>query len=80
MYAAQFKQAMQKSLPNFAQLLEEGELQPIREWLTTHIHQYGKLKKPLEILKDVTGEGLNASYLIDYLTEKYSSIYQLEQN
>ncbi|WP_396953686.1 carboxypeptidase M32 [Neobacillus mesonae] len=77
MYAAQFKQAMLKDLPNFDQLLEEGRLLPIKEWLTKRIHQYGKLKKPLEILQDVTGEGLNAKYLIDYLYEKYGQVYQL---
>lgn len=77
LYAAQFKQAMLNSLPDYAQLLEEGNLQPIKEWLTAHIHQFGKLKKPLEILQDVTGEGLNAKYLIQYLTEKYSKIYQV---
>jgi carboxypeptidase Taq len=36
------------------------------------------MKKPLEILKDVTGEGLNAKYLIDYLSEKYGKLYQLK--
>ncbi len=77
MYAAQFKQAMLKDLPDYEQLLEKGELQPIKEWLTSHIHQFGKLKKPLQILQDVTGEGLNAKYLIQYLTEKYGAIYQL---
>lgn len=77
MYAAQFKQAMLKELPNFEQLLEEGNLLPIKEWLTDNIHQYGKMKKPLEILHDVTGEGLNPKYLIDYLYEKYGKVYQL---
>ncbi|MFP7297899.1 carboxypeptidase M32 [Neobacillus niacini] len=77
MYAAQFKHKMLDSLPNFDQLLEEGDLLPIKEWLTKNIHQYGKLKKPLEILHDVTGEGLNAQYLIDYLYEKYGKVYQL---
>ncbi|MGE8204281.1 carboxypeptidase M32 [Heyndrickxia sp. NPDC080065] len=77
MYAAQFKQSMLKDLPNFDDLLATGNLKPIQEWLTTNIHQYGKLKKPLEILKDVTGEGLNARYLIEYLTEKYTNVYKL---
>ncbi|MGG1399443.1 carboxypeptidase M32 [Bacillus salipaludis] len=77
MYAAQFKNKMLEDLPNFDQLLEKGELLPVQEWLTKHIHQYGKLKKPLEILKDVTGEGLNPSYLIDYLYQKYGEVYQL---
>lgn len=77
MYAAQFKQAMLKDIPNFDQLLFDGNIAPIRRWLTEHIHQYGKLKKPLEILQDVTGEGLNAAYLATYLEDKYKNIYNI---
>ncbi len=77
-YAAQIKNAMSKDLPNFDQLLEEGTLLPIKEWLTENIHQYGKLKQPVEIIKDITGEGLNAEYLIRYLEEKYSEVYRLQ--
>lgn len=77
MYAAQFKKKMLSDLPQFDQLLEEGNLLPIKEWLTRNIHQYGKMKKPLEILNDVTGEELNAKYLIDYLYEKYGKVYKL---
>jgi carboxypeptidase Taq len=70
---------MLEDMPNFNQLLEEGNLLPIKDWLTQNIHQYGKQKKPLEILHDVTGEGLNAQYLIHYLYEKYGKVYQLNQ-
>jgi carboxypeptidase Taq len=77
MYAAQFKNKMREEIPNFNQLLEEGNLVPIKEWLTKNVHQHGKMKKPLEILMDVTGEGLNASYLVDYLYEKFGKVYQL---
>ncbi|HET7657236.1 MAG TPA: carboxypeptidase M32 [Bacillales bacterium] len=77
MYAAQFKNTMVKELPNFDELLREGNLLPIKEWLTKNIHQYGKSKKPIEILKDVTGEGLNAEYLIRYLENKYKEVYRI---
>ncbi|MFT4414162.1 carboxypeptidase M32 [Fredinandcohnia humi] len=77
MYAAQLKNAMLKDLPNYDELLEEGNLAPIKEWLTEKVHQFGKLKKPLEILEDVTGEGLNARHLISYLEDKYKEIYRL---
>ena len=77
MYAAQFKQAMLKDLPNYDELLANGDLGPVKEWLTEKVHQHGKLKKPLEILKDVTGEELNADHLIKYLEDKYNKIYQL---
>lgn len=77
MYAAQLKNAMLQDIPNYDQLLEEGNLLPIKEWFTDRIHKYGKMKKPLDILKEVTGEELNANHLIDYLYEKYSDVYQL---
>lgn len=77
-YAAQIKNAMLEDLPNFDELLEEGNMLPIKEWLTENIHQYGKLKQPIEIIKDITGEGLNAKYLIQYLEEKYKQVYRLQ--
>jgi carboxypeptidase Taq len=77
MYAAQLKHAMLKDLPNYEALVEEGNLQPIKEWMTDKVHQHGKLKKPLEILNEVTGEGLNATHLITYLKDKYRGVYQL---
>jgi carboxypeptidase Taq len=76
-YAAQFKKAMLKDLPDFDGLLRSGNITPIRNWLTTHVHQYGALKKPIEIVKEVTGGPLNAQALIDYLTSKYRELYSL---
>lgn len=77
MYAAQLRVAMEKDLPAFDKLCETGNFKPILEWLTKHVHQYGKMKKPLEIMQAATGEGLNASYLANYLKEKYTKLYQL---
>nr|WP_255473349.1 carboxypeptidase M32 [Planomicrobium sp. CPCC 101110] len=76
-YAAQLKNAMLKDVPNFDGLLEQGNIAPIREWLTEHVHQHGAMKKPLEILEDATGEGLNAEHLASYLEDKYTKIYRL---
>ncbi|MCU6601690.1 carboxypeptidase M32 [Peribacillus frigoritolerans] len=78
MYAAQIKQAMLKDLPDFDGLLEAGDIAPIREWLNEKIHKYGKTKKPLEILKETTGEGLNVQYLIKYLEDKYKEVYKIK--
>lgn len=78
MYAAQIKHTMLKEFPHFNEWLVQGNLHPIKEWLNQNIHQYGKMKKPIEILQDVTGEGLNADYLIWYLEEKYKKIYRLD--
>ena len=57
--------------------MEEGNLEPIREFLREHIHQYGAEKKTQELLKDTTGEEFNPNYYIEYLTKKYSMLYEL---
>lgn len=77
MYAAQLKQKMLEDLPEFDALLERGEFHPIKQWLTEKVHIHGKRKKPLDIIKDATGEELNVRYLIDYLSNKYSNLYLL---
>lgn len=75
MYAAQLKSSMLKDLPEFDRLIENGDFQPIRKWLTEHVHVHGKRKKPLEIIKSATGEELNVRHLIRYLEEKYTTLY-----
>ncbi|ADH99420.1 carboxypeptidase M32 [Salisediminibacterium selenitireducens] len=77
-YAAQLKAAMLNDLSNFDELLEQGNLKPVKEWMTEHVHQHGKMKEPLEILKDVTGSGVDPDYLIGYLSDKYKTIYELK--
>ncbi|WP_232699337.1 carboxypeptidase M32 [Brevibacillus daliensis] len=76
-YSAQFANAMQQQLPSYDELLRQGNLAPINEWLRTNIQQHGKLKTPKELLLDVTGEGVNATYLVDYLEKKFKAIYEL---
>ena len=77
MYAAQWKHAMDKDIPNFDELCATGDLAPIREWLTEKVHRHGALKKPFELLQEGTGEGLNPTYLTAYLQEKYTRLYAL---
>lgn len=74
-YSAQFAAAMERAGLKLDQLIEEGDFQRIREWLGAQIHRYGKLKTPAEILKDATGETIDASYLIRYFEKKYREIY-----
>lgn len=57
--------------------LKEGNLSPIREYLKEHIHRFGQCKNTQEILMDMTGEGFNPDYYIDYLTQKYTDLYEL---
>uniref|UniRef100_UPI000B226F0E hypothetical protein n=1 Tax=Clostridium sp. NkU-1 TaxID=1095009 RepID=UPI000B226F0E len=62
---------------DFDELLKNGKLDVIREYLREHVHKFGKLKTSREILKDVTGEDFTPDYFIQYLKEKYRSLYEL---
>lgn len=75
-YSAQILNTMKKDL-DVDSILRNGELSKIREWLREKIHKFGKLKETSNLIKEITGEDLNAKYYIDYLKEKYSKIYNL---
>lgn len=55
--------------------LESGNFQPINSYLREHVHRFGKTKTTNEILEDMMGEGFNPQYYIDYLKEKYETMY-----
>ncbi len=74
-YGAQLQNSLKQDIP-FAELLKQGDLETIRKWFTERIHQYGKTKKPLDLLESATGEELNAEYLIEFFRQKYGGIYQ----
>jgi len=75
-FGAQLYAYMRKQM-DFEDLLRNGDITTIREYLREHVHQYGKLKNSRQMLKDITGEDFNPQYYIDYLKEKYSAVYGL---
>ncbi|KGX87919.1 carboxypeptidase M32 [Pontibacillus litoralis] len=77
MYAAQLYEAMTRQI-DVDDMIQNGDFTAIRQWLTEHIHQHGKKKKPLQLLMDATGEALNPNYLIQYLKRKYEDLYQIK--
>jgi carboxypeptidase Taq len=74
--AAQLFHYMETVMP-IKQYLEEGNLAPIREFLKENIHKYGGAKNTQELLQDTVGEQFNPKYYIEYLTEKYTKLYEL---
>ncbi|WHY79652.1 carboxypeptidase M32 [Neobacillus sp. WH10] len=77
LYAAQILRTIQNDLPDFYSYIENGQFELIQAWLKEKIHRFGKLYTPNELIVKVTGEELNADYLVEYLEKKYSEIYEL---
>eukprot|EP00980_Cylindrotheca_fusiformis_P014140 scaffold3716_cov69-Cylindrotheca_fusiformis.AAC.25 len=76
--AAQLYHYCQMDIPTMEQQIESGNFGNIKSWLTTKVHQHGRRYESLDaLLLDQLGEELNPKYFIEYLTEKYSDLYQI---
>ncbi len=74
--AAQIYHHMANQMP-LTEYLTSGNMVPVREYLRDHIHKYGAVYPTNELLKKITGEEFNPKYYIRYLTEKYTTLYNL---
>jgi carboxypeptidase Taq len=76
-YAAQLREAVIKDNPDFDEIISSQNLSLIADWQKQHIHQYGKLKTPREILTNLSIGRIDAQPLINYLKKKYEGLYKL---
>jgi carboxypeptidase Taq len=58
-------------------LIREGRVGPIREWMTENVQRHGQYYRADELVRQATGESLTADYFIDYVQEKYGTLYDL---
>ncbi|MCY3412884.1 MAG: carboxypeptidase M32 [Candidatus Heimdallarchaeota archaeon] len=78
-YAAQFlKLGLEKAIPGWEKDLTKGNFKRINQWLHKNIHNVGNRFDPYDLVEKVTGEPPSAKYLLEYLNEKYASIYNLK--
>ena len=75
LYAAQFWNSLKKDIPNVTEYIAKGESLVILNWLRDKIHKFGGVYPARELCTKVTGEELNSWYLMDYLNQKYRTIY-----
>jgi carboxypeptidase Taq len=49
-----------------------GEFAPLRDWLTEHVYRHGRIYPPEELVRRITGSGLDPKPYLDYLEEKFA--------
>ncbi|MCE2447161.1 MAG: carboxypeptidase M32 [Candidatus Latescibacteria bacterium] len=79
LYAAQFFHQAHQDLPDLEEQITQGELRPLKTWLNEKIHARGSRATASELVEEVTGAKLSADYFIDYLWEKFGSLYGLSR-
>ena len=75
--ASQWWRQMANDIPNQDELMAQGNITPIREWLIDNVHQYGKKYLPTELIQRVTGGSINTGPYLAYLRSKYHALYDL---
>ena len=75
-YGAQMLSKMQEEIGDIWGDVAKGDLGKVTGWLRSHIHRYASFQKPGELFRSVCGE-FDAKYYTDYLTEKYTKLYNL---
>ncbi|WP_034946504.1 carboxypeptidase M32 [Erwinia oleae] len=71
MYAAQLFQGLKKALPQVNELLGEGNLQPVFDWLGQNIWQHGSRFSTRQLIENATGEDLNPVWFRQHLENRY---------
>lgn len=75
MIAAQIWEKVNDDLPDLPKLIRKGEFMPLREWLRGKLHRYGSKYEPQEMVKRITGRGIDPQPYLDYLNAKFRDIY-----
>ncbi len=75
--AAQLDAAIREDIADVDGKIAAGEFQEIRAWLTDNVHSRGRRLPTDELIVEATGEPLTADYFLEYVTEKYTSLYEL---
>ncbi len=75
LYASQIYSDALKKYPNLSQDFEKGNFLTLLTYLREEVHQHGKIYRPLDLLKKITGEDLKPSYFIENLEKKFYPIY-----
>lgn len=73
--AAQLFQQIERDLPEVPDQITKGNFAPLRTWLRTHIHQWGRRRTAQELLRSATGTALRATPFLQYIHTKYGALY-----
>ena len=74
-YGAQTLRNMEQEMDVWGPV-SSGDLSGVTGWLREHIHKYGGMMEPADIVKNACGD-FDPTVYTDYLTKKYSELYGL---
>ena len=75
-YGVQMLRKMEEELGDIYADVAKGDLSKVTAWLKEKIHRHASFKKPGALFEEVCGK-FDARFYTEYLTEKYTKLYNL---
>jgi len=75
--AAQLWEKITADIPDLEEQIATAKFDALLGWLRENVHRHGAKFEPIELLRKITGQGLEAEPYLQYLETKYSEIYGL---
>jgi carboxypeptidase Taq len=75
LYAAQFLDTLKTEHPDYGDWLRTGSLNKVQQWLYDRIHRHGSVYTASQLITAVSGRELDASCFMQYLQQKYRTLY-----
>ncbi len=76
-YASQIFNQLIKDHPETIENIERSNFKHILVWLRKNIHNYGRSLNADDIIKKACGTGLNSKVFVEYLKNKYFTLYEI---
>jgi carboxypeptidase Taq len=76
--SVQFFEAAKRAHPELADEIAQGNFETLLSWLRENIYRHGSKYEPADLLRRVTGSGLDAGPYIAYLSSKFKALYGVD--
>lgn len=76
-YDGMYVDTIEAELGPIDDILAEGRIGEITQWLNEKIHRYGSTRTPREVIENVCGREVSAEPLVRYFQKKYTAVYGL---
>ncbi|RLM90319.1 carboxypeptidase M32 [Halobellus sp. Atlit-38R] len=76
--AAQLYAAAADDIDDLEEEITARDFDALHEWLTENVHRHGARYETNELVERATGSAFTAEAFVDYVTEKYGALYDLD--
>jgi carboxypeptidase Taq len=73
--SVQLWEQISAAIPDVTDQIAQGEFTALLDWLRVNVHQHGRKFTSNELLRRITGGGLDPAPYLAYLKQKYGEIY-----